>query len=139
MLLFLLVGLLVGAGVDLYRRQRGEWWQDPQALAQRDSLRREFVARASQEQYQLAQVRTDSGAPQRGAQFRALPRLGVVNVNRASPSELERVPHIGPVLARRIVAHREQHGPFTRIDELKQVKGIGEKTFAKIRPYLIID
>ncbi len=139
MLAFLLIGLVVGAGVDLYRRQRGERWVDPQLLAARDSLRREFVARANEGLPQVGQPSSDSAAHQPETKTLVPSRPGLVNINRASASELERLPHIGPSLAGRIVAHRERHGPFRRIEDLRQVNGIAEKTLARIRPYLTID
>ena len=61
---------------------------------------------------------------------------GPVNVNTASASELTAVPGIGKTLAQRIVEFREKHGPFRRLEDLMRVKGIGEKSFEKIRPYV---
>ena len=60
---------------------------------------------------------------------------GVVNLAQASADELERLPGIGPAKAKAIVEHRHTH-PFHKVDDLTKVKGIGKKTFAKLRPYL---
>lgn len=60
---------------------------------------------------------------------------GVVNLNDASEDELARLPGIGPGKARAIAEHRRAH-PFRRIDELTRVKGIGRKTFGRLRPYI---
>jgi competence protein ComEA len=62
---------------------------------------------------------------------------GVVNLNEAGADELEHLPGIGPAKARAIVEHRRAH-PFHRVEELTRVKGIGKKTFARLRPYLTI-
>ena len=56
-----------------------------------------------------------------------------VNLNTASVQELIELPGIGEVLAARIVAYREEHGPFQSLDALKQVSGIGDKLVEKIR------
>ena len=56
-----------------------------------------------------------------------------VNVNTASAEELIELPGIGEVLAARIIAYREEHGPFQSLDALKQVSGIGDKLVEKIR------
>ncbi len=59
-----------------------------------------------------------------------------LNVNRATAEELEQLPRIGPVLARRIVAFREAHGPFQGLKDLEAVPGIGPKTIAELAPLI---
>jgi competence protein ComEA len=59
-----------------------------------------------------------------------------VNINQAASAELVRLPRVGTKLADRIVAHRAQHGPFRRIEDLMEVKGVGEKFFTTLKPYL---
>jgi competence protein ComEA len=58
---------------------------------------------------------------------------GPIALNRASAKDLEELPGVGPVLAERIVAYREQNGPFSEIEDLLQVGGIGEAKLASIR------
>ena len=58
---------------------------------------------------------------------------GVVNINTASSQELETLPGIGEVTARRIIDHREAHGPFETIEDIQNVPGIGLKTFEAIQ------
>ncbi|MCZ6505246.1 MAG: ComEA family DNA-binding protein [Actinobacteria bacterium] len=58
---------------------------------------------------------------------------GPLALNRASANDLEELPGVGPVLAERIVAYREQNGPFTEVEDLLQVGGIGEAKLASIR------
>ncbi|MCS7216409.1 MAG: helix-hairpin-helix domain-containing protein [Candidatus Bipolaricaulota bacterium] len=53
---------------------------------------------------------------------------GPLDLNRATAAELERLPGIGPVLARRIVEWRETYGPFRSVQDLLKVPGIGPKT-----------
>jgi competence protein ComEA len=59
-----------------------------------------------------------------------------ININTANETELERLPHIGETLARRIVEFREQNGPFRRPENLLLVDGISEKRFQEIRPLI---
>lgn len=54
---------------------------------------------------------------------------GRLDLNVATAEDLEQLPGIGPVLAERIVQHREQHGGFAAVGDLREVSGIGEKTF----------
>jgi len=58
---------------------------------------------------------------------------GRININQASRSELMDLPGIGSVLSERIVDYRRLNGPFTTIDDLRNVSGIGEKRFETIR------
>lgn len=58
----------------------------------------------------------------------------IVDVNRATSSELERLPRVGPALAKRIVVWRDQHGPFRSIEDLRHVHGIGPATAALLAP-----
>jgi competence protein ComEA len=60
-----------------------------------------------------------------------------VNINRASPEELQRLPGIGPKLAQRIFEQRLK-APFKSLDDLRRVPGIGPKTLDKIRPFIIV-
>ena len=59
--------------------------------------------------------------------------LAAVNINTASPSELEALPGIGPAKAKAITDYRQQHGAFKSVEELKNVKGIGEGIFSKLK------
>ena len=62
-----------------------------------------------------------------------------VNLNTATRTELMQLPRVGPRTAQRIVNFRQEHGPFQRVEDLLQVRGIGEKTFLKLRPHLTVD
>lgn len=64
---------------------------------------------------------------------------GVVNLNTATKTELIKLPRVGESVARRIIAFREQHGPFQRPEDLMNVQGIGERTFNKLRPHLAVE
>lgn len=62
-----------------------------------------------------------------------------VSLNRAGLSELVRLPGIGPVLAVKILSYRSNNNPFTSIDDIKKVDGIGSSTFRAIRFYINVD
>ena len=59
---------------------------------------------------------------------------GLVDINRASAAELEELPGVGPATAEAIIAHREQSGPFASVDDLIDVRGIGDAKLEQIRP-----
>ena len=63
---------------------------------------------------------------------------GKVNINRADAAALQTIPGIGPSKAERIIDYRNTVGPFQSIEDIKNVSGIGNKTFESIREYLTI-
>jgi competence protein ComEA len=66
------------------------------------------------------------------------PAAEKVNINSATVEQLQALPGIGPVIAKSIVEHRTKVGKFNRIEEIINVKGIGEKKFQKIKDRLIV-
>ncbi len=62
----------------------------------------------------------------------------LVNLNTADLTTLETLPGVGPVLAQRILDWRTEHDRFTSIDELGEVSGVGEKTFAQLAPKVTV-
>ena len=60
----------------------------------------------------------------------------VVNINTADKAALMLIPGVGEVIAQRILDYRSQYGAFSSADELVKIKGIGEKTLEKMRPYV---
>ncbi len=61
-----------------------------------------------------------------------------INLNQASAAQLDTLPHIGPALAQRIIEYREQKGGFRSMQDLKKVKGIGEKKFQDLKDLISI-
>jgi len=63
---------------------------------------------------------------------------GKLNINTANQQELQQLSGIGPALSQRIIDYRESHGKFNSIDEIKNVSGIGEKTFEKFKDVITV-
>src|SRR5688500_17029048 len=63
---------------------------------------------------------------------------GKVNINQASAAQIAFLPRIGIKVATRVVEHRKVQGPFARPEDLMEVKGIGEKLFLTLKPYLAV-
>jgi competence protein ComEA len=62
----------------------------------------------------------------------------MVNINSATQAQLEELPGVGPVTAEAILQWRTDHGPFTAVDELLEVSGIGDATLAEIAPFVTL-
>jgi len=76
-------------------------------------------------------IATTTPSETKRSHAKEIPELGKIDVNTATEKELRSVPGVGPVMAARIIATR----PFRSADDLKKVNGIGDKNYAKIRPY----
>jgi competence protein ComEA len=63
---------------------------------------------------------------------------GLLDLNRATSQDLDALPGVGPKLAERIMEYRESVGVFHTLEELRAVKGIGKKTFERIRPLVTV-
>ncbi|MGA9598537.1 MAG: helix-hairpin-helix domain-containing protein [Acidimicrobiia bacterium] len=61
-----------------------------------------------------------------------------IHINTATPSELEQLPGVGPVLAERIAAFRDENGPFDSVEDLLDVSGIGESKLEMLRDSVAI-
>ncbi|HJZ78094.1 MAG TPA: helix-hairpin-helix domain-containing protein [Vicinamibacterales bacterium] len=80
----------------------------------------------------LAQTRAPSGAAVKAAPG------AVININTATVAELDTLPGIGARTAALIVEYRQKNGPFKKIEDLMNVRGIGEKNFLKLKPQLTV-
>lgn len=75
-----------------------------------------------------------ASVPERGGSPASSAVGAVIDLNTATEEALDSLPGVGPVLAGRIVAWRQEHGAFRSIDELGEVSGIGDATLARLRP-----
>jgi competence ComEA-like helix-hairpin-helix protein len=79
---------------------------------------------------------TTSGEKRPSFHAKKKPPVVPLNINKATRDELMTLPGIGAVLAERIVAYREEKGPFADTSEIKEVSGIGEKRFEGIKDWI---
>jgi competence protein ComEA len=68
----------------------------------------------------------------------AAPTKAALNLNTATVDQLEDLPGIGRATAERILEYRQKNGGFKKIEELMNVKGIGEKSFLKLKPLIVV-
>ena len=65
-------------------------------------------------------------------------QAAAVNLNTANASQLEGLPGIGKSVAERIIEYRQKNGGFKKVEELMNVRGIGEKSFLKLKPLVMV-
>ncbi len=115
-LIFLVTALLVGSGVTLYKRMHP-------GSAPELTVEKRQVGLQHEEETSAARAQT----------------VTRINLNRATCAELEVLPGVGPALSRRIVDYREAKGPFKRIEDIMQVRGIGPQTFEQMKDHLTVE
>ena len=69
---------------------------------------------------------------------RAANRSQRVDLNRATAADLDYLPGVGPVLAKRMVDYRKSIGRFQAVEDLRAVKGIGKKKFERLKPFVMV-
>ncbi len=122
-LLFFSVVLVLGASTRAYRSLHS---QSPADAGVRSALERQIKAADSARRAGLRK-------PKRERKQKAPPKpIGPLDLDIASEKEIEGLRHIGPTLARRIIADRDSFGPFGSLDGLKRVKGIGPSMVEKL-------
>jgi competence protein ComEA len=78
-----------------------------------------------------------SPSQEKSSQAKAAPAQ-IVNINTAPADQLERLPGVGPKTAARIVEYRQKNGGFKKVEELMNVRGIGENAFLKMKSQLTV-
>lgn len=146
-ILTLLVFFVIGSAVSIYKKyliksvltesQLEEQqrfltgFQETAKLMREDNL-------SDSEKLVSANLVTPGSVSQKEKGKKALPDTKI-NINEAGLEELTRLPHVGPVMARRIIEWRQTVGRFQKPEDLTQVKGIGRKTFEKLSPFITVN
>ncbi|MEJ2627856.1 MAG: helix-hairpin-helix domain-containing protein [bacterium] len=126
-IVFLLVTFLIGLGIRVFQIK----WK---SLPQTSSLNLENYH--SNTNPDMSDIQAENSNQAKGIDDI---NNKFVFINTANLDEFKQLPGIGPVKAERIIQYRQAKGYFSSIDELKKVKGIGDKTIQKLKPFLKIN
>ncbi len=125
-IIFLLLTFLIGLGIRIFQF---EWASLPETPSL--TLKNHDKSQENIKKVQTLNNKNDNKINYNNNKY--------VLLNQATLDDFKKLPGIGPVKAERILQYRESKGFFSSIDELKNVKGIGEKTIEKLRPFLKIN
>lgn len=134
-LLFLVIVLLLGSGITLYKKYHSDF--APELLLK--PKKKVIESNVSQPSLNLVPDASTALPAETSSPKITQEKIRQVNLNSATQDELESLPSIGPVLAKRIIEYRNQKGGFKTIEEIKQVKGIKNKIFEKIKNYITVN
>jgi comEA protein len=159
-LLFLLIALLVGSGITIYKRHHRSFAPElifkeppPGTLDNQSQFNgtpkdtKSYLPDTSHEisKSPIASATSDpqnknrSQDPESGIlSIHQSPLKRKIDLNSASASELELLPQIGPILSQRIINYRKTKGKFQKVEDLMKVSGIGHKTFEKIKDFITV-
>jgi len=152
-LLFLLMALVVGSGITIYKRHHRSFApelilnQSPSGSFENQSQFNEAPKDASHEISKsfiaspISNSQNENGSQDpelRTSSIHENPLKKKIDLNSASASELELLPQIGPALSQRIIDYRKTKGKFQKIEDLMKVSGIGPKTFEKIKDLITV-
>jgi competence protein ComEA len=103
------------------------------SLAARPERARRLLALSAGVLFAIAaSLQADAAKPSSGSP------AGKVNVNQATAEQIAMLPRIGAKVAMRVLDYRKSHGPFAKPENLMEVKGIGEKLFLTLKPYVAV-
>lgn len=144
-ILFLTLATLAGGAVRLATSDDAGRLPTDEALRRHDSA---FAARAEGGSHLPSSLPDDASAPTAAGSTAEAPAPGAsgirdlrpreVNLNTATRAQLETLPGVGPSTAERIIEYRTTVGPFRRIEDVMNVKSIGEKKFEKMKQYISV-
>lgn len=100
---------------------------------------RNDVEREQTETGEAPGIRYSSGKRSVGVESGSSTDSGLININVADSNELQKLTGVGPATADKIIKYRSEYGGFKKIDELKNVSGIGEKTYIKLKNSITIE
>jgi len=103
-----------------------------------DCMRRTFLSIVAAALLVAAQTHAAAAQQKAGGRASAKASAGIVNINTAPATDLESLPGIGARTAERIVEYRQKNGPFKKIEELMNVRGVGEKNFLKLKSQITV-
>lgn len=125
--LFLISGILIGTAVKIFNPDIKEENPHKENFAQFEDI----IKKLDTTKVETKNFRQNRSKEDLYQDFK-------IDINKATIDELIRLPKVGPVLAKRIIEYRDKIGGFRNINQLINVKGVGNKTLERLKPFIFV-
>ena len=129
-IIFVIFTTLVGSGVALVKYLRPDLFMGKPDYVANEQKKCEDNAIKTPERSRAKEIDANT--------ISANSNRNLIDLNKATIEELQQLPHIGPVMAKRIIEYRKRYHRFTCIEQIMEVRGIGKKTFEKLKDKVIV-
>jgi len=136
-ILFLVLAFISGIGIKIYKSNFESEKKFDYTALDSEFTARSLIAAESDSSKSDRMKNKDGSTRIKSNDLTIIPPY-IIDLNKATKEELTGLPGIGDVIAERIINYKKENGPFTSVETLMKIKGIGKKKFEKVAPFITV-